>query len=643
MNQPVAAHRGARTHSSLISLSVAGAMLIPVTTPSRVHAQAPAGTNVPISQPAAVAPAPQGGRGGSGRGGRGGGAGRGGGLSPNITLPPWPASGNPLDKIAPVTDAMLQNPSAADWLTWRRTWDAQGFSPLQQIDRTNVSDLRVVWSWSLPAGPNESTPLVHDGVIFVHGYGDRVQALDAATGNLLWQYTRQLPQDVMPSVKRNIAIYGDRLLISTSDFHVVSLDIKTGKVVWDREIADRATALGVRLTSGPLVAKGKVMVGTSGGATGGCFIVALDVATGAEAWRFHTVAQPAEPGGDSWNGLPAQARAGAGIWTAGSYDPVLNLAYFGTSPAQNPGSLLSLVNQPGVSPGVSNDALYTDSTLAINPDTGKLVWHFQHMPNDQWGYDWAFERQLVRLPVNGATRTVVVTEGKQAVYDVLEADTGKYVSSGDLGVQNVVASIDPKTGSKILNSALIPRDGETTVVCPSTAGAKNWLPASYNPVSRILYTSLNESCMDVTASAGGGPRRTSLRPAPGSDGKYGRLEAINLETKKVVWTDRQRAPASSGVLATAGGIIFLGAIDRVIKAFDDASGTVLWQTRLNDVPSSAPISYSVNGKQYVAVVTGNGGEQASTFPLLVPEIRNPPDRSSTLWVFALPEKAIPAK
>jgi len=614
-----------------------------MTTPFAVHAQAPAGANVPISQPAAAAPAPQGGRGGSGRSGRGGGAGRGGGLSLNVTLPPWPASANPLDKIEPVTDAMLQNPSPADWLTWRRTWDAQGFSPLQQIDRSNVSDLRVVWSWSLPAGPNESTPLVHDGVLFVHGYGDRVQALAAATGNLLWQYSRQLPQDVTVSVKRNIAIYGDRLLISTSDFHVVSLDIKTGKVVWDHEIADRASAVGARLTSGPLVAKGKVMVGTSGGAAGGCFIVALDVTTGAEAWRFHTVAQPGEPGGDSWNGLPAQARAGAGIWTAGSYDPLLNLAYFGTSPAQNPGSLLPLLHQPGV----SNDALYTDSTLAINPDTGKLVWHFQHMPNDQWGYDWAFERQLVRLPVNGAPRTVVVTEGKQAIYDALEADTGKYVSSGDLGLQNVVASIDPKTGARILNSGLIPGDGETTVVCPSTAGAKNWLPASYNPVSGILYTSLNESCMDVTqgtgGSAGGGPRRTSLRPAPGSDGKYGRLEAINLATKKVVWTDRQRAPVSSGVLATAGGIVFLGAIDRVIKAFDDTSGTVLWQMRLNDVPSSAPISYSVNGKQYVAVVTGNGGEQASTFPLLVPEIRNPPDRSSILWVFALPDRAVPAK
>jgi alcohol dehydrogenase (cytochrome c) len=381
------------------------------------------------------------------------------------------------------------------------------------------------------------------------------------------------------------------------------------------------------------------MVGTSGGAAGGCFIVALDVTTGAEAWRFHTVAQPGEPGGDSWNGLPVQARAGAGIWTAGSYDPVLNVAYFGTSPAQNPGSLLRLVNQPGV----GNEALYTDSTLAINPDTGKLIWFFQHMPNDQWGYDWAFERQLVRLPVNGATRTVLVTAGKQAVYDALEADTGKYVSSIDLGIQNVVASIDPKTGAKTLNSALIPGDGETTVVCPSTAGAKNWLPASYNPLNGILYTSLNESCMDVTASAGGGARRTSLRPVPGSDGKYGRLEAINLETEKVVWMDRQRAPASSGVLATAGGIVFLGAIDRVIKAFDDTSGAVLWQTRLNDVPSSAPISYGVNGKQYVAVVTGNGGEQASTFPLLVPEIRNPPDRSSTIWVFALPDKAVPAK
>lgn len=257
--------------------------------------------------------------------------GPGGGISPFATLPPAPEMANPLDRFTPVTDAMLRNPPATDWLTWRRTWDDQGFSPLKQINRGNVGTLQVAWSWSLPPGANESTPLVHDGVIFVHSYGDNVQALDAASGNLLWQYSRKLPEGVNPSVKRNIAIYGDKVYVGTSDVHLVALNAKTGKVVWDSEVADHKIPR-MMLTGGPLAAKGKVMIGTAGQAPGGNFIVAFDAESGKEAWRFHSIAQPGDPGGNSWNGLPAEKRNGASVWTAGSYDPALNLAFFG--PAQ---------------------------------------------------------------------------------------------------------------------------------------------------------------------------------------------------------------------------------------------------------------------------------------------------------------------
>jgi alcohol dehydrogenase (cytochrome c) len=561
-----------------------------------------------------------------------------GGLSPYATLPPFPSKANPLDKITPVTDAKLINPPPGEWLTWRRTYDDLGFSPLKQIDKTNVGDLRVAWTWSLPNGANEATPLVHDGVIFVHSFGDHVQALDARTGDLLWQYSRQLPKDVPPSVKRNLAIYADKLLVPTSDVHMVALDMKTGKVVWDHEISDYKQ--GIRITGGPLVAKGKVMQGVGGRVGGGNFIAALNVNTGEEAWRFYSIARPGEPGGDSWNGLPLDKRNGGSVWTAGSYDPALNLVYFGIGQTYDTGPMLHPVNQPGV----TNDGLYTDSTVAINPDTGKLAWHYQHMANDQWDLDWAFEHQLLKLPVNGATRTVSVTAGKLAIYDVIDAQTGQYVFSKDLGLQNVVTAIDSKTGAKTINPKAVPGDGETKGVCPHAGGAKNWTPSSYNPDTKILYTPLVESCMDLLPVPAGGRAnlssgvRWTIRPRPDSDGKYGRLEAINLLTREVLWTQRQRAPQTTGALATAGGIVFSGSLDRYIRAYDDSNGKMLWETRLNDVPSSSPIAYSVDGKQYLAVVVGNGGPQAATFTVLVPEIQNPPDRGAAIWVFELPEK-----
>ena len=560
-----------------------------------------------------------------------------GALAPGVVLPPWPARRNPLDRIRPVTDAMLESAPADDWLLWRRSYDASGFSPLADITTDTVADLRLAWSWALPLGPNESTPIVHDGVLFVHGYGDKVQALDAASGDMLWEYARRLPGTVSPSLKRGMSIYGERLYVPTSDLHVVALDVKTGDVVWDQQVGDPESRM--RLTGGTLVANGKVLMGTQGQGGGGNDIVALDAETGVEAWRFATIAHPGEPGGNSWNGLPLEHRSGASVWIPGSYDPTTNLAFFGTGNTYDTGPLRDLVAQDGV----TNDALYLDTTLALNPDTGRLAWHFQHQANGQWDLDWAFERQVIELPVNGVPTRVVVTAGKQAIFDIVEARTGKYVSSLDLGLQTGITFIDPVTGRKTQDPSLIPGDGETKSLCPHVGGGRSWSPTAFDPRTQIVYVPIVEACMDLVPVAEGerGSLTTGVRwtvkPRPESDGSYGRLEAINLETKETVWIARQRAPQTTGALVTAGGLVFAGSLDRRISAYDASTGDRLWHTRLSDVPNGPPISYAVDGRQYVAVITGSGGYLTRAYSVLAPEIESPPDRGTALWVFARPE------
>jgi alcohol dehydrogenase (cytochrome c) len=545
---------------------------------------------------------------------------------------------NPLEKFSPVTDALLDNPPPSDWLVWRRTYDDYGFSPLKQINKSNVNDLRVAWTWSLPNGQNEATPLEHDGVLFVASYGDKVQALNAVTGDLLWQYSRQLPSDTRVSVKRNMSLYGNRLYVPTSDDHIVALDVKTGAVVWDSALADYTK--GFQTTGGPLVAKGKVMQGIAGQSAGGNFIVALDAETGQEAWRFHTIAQSGEPG-DSWNDLPNEKRNGASVWTAGSYDPQLNLAFFGVGQTYDTGPVMHRVDKPGV----SNDGLFTDCTLAFDPDTGKLVWYFQHVHNDQWDLDWAFEQQVMNLASDNAGKKMIVTSGKMGIYEGLDAATGKYIFSKDLGIQNVVTSIDPKTGEKTINPEVVVGDGKPHTICPHPGGGRSWIASSYNPESKILYVPMVESCMDLIPAPAGQRGNLSsgvnwfIRMRPdNTDGKIGRLEAFNLETKKVLWVDRQRAPQSTCTLDTAGGVLFAGALDRYLTAYDDSTGQTLWKIRMNDMPSSCPVSFSVDRKQYIAVVVGAGGAQSVTFPVLVPEIQLPPDHGAAIWVFELPEK-----
>ena len=546
-----------------------------------------------------------------------------------------------LNKLTPVTAQTLANPPAADWLMWRGTYGATGYSRLDQINTRNAADLSVAWTLALPVSGNEITPLVHDGVMFIES-ANTVEALNGADGSILWQYIRALPARLnngRSAYVKSMAIYQDKLYVPTADGHVVALDVKTGRLLWDTSIVTGAQ--GVKVSGGPIVAHGKVVMGVSLGVNtaGGDFIVGLDGQTGAELWRFYTIARPGQPGGDSWNGAPVSQRYGSGVWTAGSYDPQLNLVYFGTGNTYDAGTLLL----PQPHKGKSNAALYTDSTLALDPDTGKLVWYYQHMNRDVWDLDWAFEQSLITLPFDGRPTKLLVTGGKLAIFDALNRANGKYEFSKDAGLQNLVVRIDPRTGAKIVRPALENRvSGRSDYVCPSQQGARNWLATSFDPTTDILYVPLLENCTNSTftarapaaVAAGGVDIRGKPIPRHGSDGKFGRIEAINLRTRQIVWTMRQRAPIESSMLASAGGVVFSGSHDREFHAYDSATGQLLWHTTLNSAPSSSPITYEAGGVQYVAVVAGGGSVLDSTGNTLTPEITDPAG-TTTLWVFKL--------
>ncbi len=561
-----------------------------------------------------------------------------------------------LAKLTRVSDKLLQNPPAADWLMWRGTYATQSYSPLRQINRSTVSHLGVAWTLALPPSANEAAPLIHDGVLFIES-ANTVEAIEAVDGSILWQYVRPLPEALNSGREarmKGLAIYGDELYAPTADGHIVALDVKNGGVRWDHAVvsAEQGMRPGLidgayfHISGGPLVAHGKVIVGVSLGIDtgGGDWIVGLDAHTGEEQWRFNTIARPGQPGGDSWNGAAVNERYGSGVWTIGSYDPDLNLLYFGTGNTYDVGTLLIPRKGKGLS---NNDALYSDSTVALNPDTGKLSWYYQHMNRDVWDLDWVFERTLVTLNLNGKPTKLVVTGGKSAIFDALSAADGRYQFSKDLGLQNLVASIEATTGRKVIKPELEPRAGRTDLICPVASGARNWPTTALDPVSGYLYVPLAANyCMDYSweardaaqVAAGGDDLRLRGRTQPGNDGNFGRVEAIDLKTQRVVWSHPQRAPIASSLLVSAGGLLFSGARDRQFRAFDSANGKVLWQLRLNASPSSSPATYSVDGTQYVAVVAGGGGAFDSGMRSLTPEIIDPP-AGTTLWVFKLPHPA----
>jgi alcohol dehydrogenase (cytochrome c) len=535
----------------------------------------------------------------------------------------------------PVTDAMLVNPEPADWPNWRRTLDGWGYSPLKQITTQNVHQLQLAWSWGLSPGLSQPTPLVSNGMMFVPSPGGGVQTLDAANGDLLWEY-RATPAGGGPartSPMRNLAVYDDKVYVATADARLVALNARTGAVAWDHQVAD--AKLGYTYSSGPIVVKGMIVAGITGCQkykNDVCFISAHDARTGREVWRTSTIARPGEPGGDTWGELPLVFRAGGDAWMPGSYDANANLIYWGTAQAK-PWTRFAR--------GTDGDALYTNCTLAIDPATGRIVWHYQHLPGETHDLDESFERILVDF----SDRSSVFTMGKLGILWELDRKTGAFVNARDLRYQNVL-DVDPRTGKATYRPNMIPKPGVELQFCPSSSGFKSLRAMAYHPDTQAFYIPLNLSCekgtfTDVQKIEGGGGsgggRRTNLMHPESPDG-IGELIAMKAKTGEILWRHRTRTPPNTSALTTGGGLVVVGDWDRYLYVHDATSGQILFQTRLPTSVQGFPITYAVGGRQYIAVPVGTGGGQwSSTIPAeLTPEKKIAPG-GNAMFVFALPE------
>jgi alcohol dehydrogenase (cytochrome c) len=547
-----------------------------------------------------------------------------------------------VQNFRPVTEAVLRNPAPGDWLNWRRTDNAWGFSPLNQIHRENVQQLQLAWSWAMDEmGAQEMTPLVYDGIMYLPNPRGIIQAMDAATGDLIWEYRPAASKraadaegasDSSRGIQRNIAIYGDRIFATTYDAHIVAVDARTGKLVWDTKVAD--STLGYGYTSGPIVVRGIVIAGMAGCSRykeDVCFITGLDAATGKERWRTSTIARPGEPGGDTWGNLPLTLRAGGDAWIPGSYDPETNLVYWGTAQAKPWARAVR---------GTDGAALYTNCTLALDPDTGKLKWYFQHIPGETQDMDEVFENILI----DADGRKSLFKMGKLGILWQLDRTTGEFIRSSDLGYQNIL-DVDPH-GKVTYRPGKIPEVGEEIEMCPSTAGFKSWRAMAFSPQTNAMYIPLSLNCEQATFSAlsekivgggGVGPVQRKDYKHPQSGGNLGEFLAMDIRSGKVLWRHRTPAPSNTAALSTAGGLVFGGDWDRHMYAYDAETGKILWQTRLPTSAQGFPITYLAKGKQYVAMPAGIGGGSWSTLIglELAPEIRRP-NSGNSLLVFALP-------
>lgn len=553
--------------------------------------------------------------------------------------------------FAPVTDAEIQAPDPADWLSWRRTLDSQGHSPLDQINRETVAGLRLVWARPLANGHQEGTPLVHDGVMYFPGPADTIEALDARSGQLLWQYRRDLPDDIgdfLPvyDTTRNLAIYGRLIIGQSADNYLYALDAQTGALVWETQIDDYRT--GAKISSGPIIANGLAITGRSCEPEGGaeaCVIVAHNATTGAEVWRTPIIAQGTDPNDASWGGLPLDRRIQVGAWMIASYDPELGLIYMGTS-VTAPAPKISLA-------GPEHDYLYHNSTLALDVRTGRIVWHYQHLV-DHWDMDHTFARMLVDQQVApdasqvtwmapdivpGRTyRTLTGVPGKTGIIYTLDRETGRFLWARPTVRQNLVESIDGATGRVTLNPATVPLTyGTAHTICPGPTGGANYMTGSYSPDTHTLFLPLQATCAEMIAlDPATGPGTYGMSNRIYIDGEagglLGNIHAVDAVTGVTRWVHRQRAGMQS-LITTGGGLVFAGDADGRLMALDQLTGEELWAINLGSSITGYPASFAVDGQQYIAVSTGRWLSDSFT-----PELTH--GTQNTLYVFALPQAGI---
>ena len=532
-----------------------------------------------------------------------------------------------------VTDAMLANPSPNDWLMYRGNYAGWSYSALNQITTQNVNQLQLKWTLAMnDGGTNETTPIIHDGIMYLWSPGNTVQAINAVTGELIWQNnigpaspTLNPGGDVG---QRSIGIYNDKIIIPTMQGKIFALDAKTGKQVWETFYADPAKPEeGVHGSDGGvMVVHGKVLIGmTNCGRIpqiNHCYISAYDANTGQRAWKFQTVALKGQPGGDTWNNMADDQRAGGETWIAGTFDPSTNMTYWGTAQAKPWRRDLR-----GSGDGAT---LYANSTLALDVDSGQLKWYYSHSPGESLDLDEVFERILID---HGAQKTVMTT-GKAGILWKLDRVTGKYLDSRETVFQNVFTAMDAKTGMPSYRKDIAAQKvDEWLPSCPGPEGGKDWPAASYHPSDDTIILPLSQSCVLMLGSG-----TQMFYEMPGSDGNMGRLSAYETNSMKPLWSLQQRSPFLTGVMTTAGNVAFVGDFDRTFHAFDVKTGKQIWTTRLGTGVEGHIASYAVGGKQYVAVMTGVGGSSPQQKPsfLLSGEV-NRPLHGNAMYVFALPD------
>ena len=578
----------------------------------------------------------------------------------------------PSTDFDPVTDAMLQDPDPADWPMWRRTLDGWGYSPLAQINRDNVGGLQLVWTRPLIVGPppkgkplvaQEGTPLVYDGVMYMPNPKDVTQAIDAATGELIWEYHRLWPDDVgsyivIPGANRNIAIYENLIIDTSTDGYVYALDATTGEHVWENQIYDYRIHTANH-SAGPIIANSKIISGRNCQSEGGpdaCVITAHDAQTGRELWRTRTIPAQGEPGSDTWGDVPFEKRWHVGTWMVPSFDPELNLVYIGTS-VTSPAPKFMLGSN-------DNQYLYHNSTLALDADTGKIVWYYQHLV-DHWDLDHVFERLLIDTAVtpnpsevswinpnlkSGEMRKVLTgIPGKTGVIYTLDRETGEFLWARPTVTQTIINTIDGATGQVSINQELLfTAPGQERYICPAPTGGKNWPAGAYSPLTNVMYYSLQNTCTTMTATTldlvfnfegtPGKRQKTTYgirhKPhiAPGTE-NVGTVQAISVETGEVNWKYEQRS-AMMSLVTTGSGLIFGGDSHGVFRAFDQTAGDILFEVNLGSEITGYPITYAVDGRQYVAVSTGTS-ITSRNLNKMTPELNQ--GVATNLFVFALPQ------